>query len=128
MLVNVKCSKCGESTKIDIGDKTKEEVEKYLEMKGGFECYGYHVEFGKRSNFWTIDWDSIQEGSSPTEEQFLIDLRNDYKEVYKNQEIGEKYKVTGFSCGMCMVQNKETGKGECFDFASSPKGERYYFK
>jgi hypothetical protein len=126
-LVKVKCKKCGETSTLDTGKMTKEEVEKALSNdKNGFHCFGNHVEFGNRIDYWEIDWDSITEGSAPSEEDFVKNLKSKYKEVYCNKEIENFYKVIGFQYGRCIAENKETSREMVFNFVHSPKGTRYY--
>jgi hypothetical protein len=126
-LVKIHCSKCGEESKLDTCGKSRKEVEKWLnEVGDGFQCFGHHVEFGSRADYWTIDWDSEEEGHAPTEEEFLAKLKSEYSEVYENQEITKFYEVVGFSYGMCSVINKATSEKKFFNFTHSPKGTRYY--
>lgn len=128
MLVDVKCSKCGESSKLDTADMSQKEVQKWLDKSGdGFQCFGNHVELCERSRFWTVDWSTMKEGSGPTDEEFVEKLKLNHKEVYKNKDLDTRYKVTGFSYGMCITEDKQTGETACFDFTRSPSGERYYY-
>lgn len=104
MLVNVRCKKCGETSKLDIGNYSKEEVIKLLSNdKYGFECFGHHVEFGNRIDYWEIDWDSLQNGFAPTEEEFVADLKKKNTEVYTTKELQNKYNVVSFAMGFCIV-------------------------
>lgn len=126
-MVTVKCRKCNESSKIDMGNHTREEVEKWLKKDdGGFQCFGNHVEFGSRADYWTIDWNSEEEGHAPTEEDFLTELKSKCSEVYDTTSLQETYDVIGFLSGMCRVRDKNTGLEKYFDFVHSPKGKRYY--
>jgi hypothetical protein len=126
-LVKITCKKCGESTKMDIGEMTREQVEKALSNdKNGFHCFGNHVEFGNRIDYWKIDWDSVTEGSAPSEEDFISDLKSRHNEVYDKDELEHLYSVKGFMYGMCVAEHKETGKEKAFEFVHSPKGTRYY--
>jgi hypothetical protein len=126
-LLKVTCRKCGESTKLDTCDKSREEVEKWLKKDDdGFQCFGNHVEFGSRADYWTIDWNSEEEGHAPTEEDFLAELKSKYSEVYDTQELQKFYEVVGFFYGMCTSKSKATNVEKVFDFVRSPKGTRYY--
>jgi hypothetical protein len=133
MLVNVRCTICGESSKIDIGDMTKDEVEKLLKERDTFQCFGNHVELTSPLKFWVIDWDSIHQGSAPTEEEFLNKLKSKYKEVLTTDELSERYIVKGFLYGMCTVESKtekeEWGEpvSKAFQFTQSSSGKRYYY-
>lgn len=126
-LVNVKCKKCGKQSKLDIENHSKEEIEEWLKKDDGFHCFGNHVELGKHSDYWVIDWNSLTEGSAPTEEEFLSELKEKFVEVYNTKEIQEKYDILGFSYGVCKAIDKETLKEKIFEFTTSPKGTRYYY-
>lgn len=126
-MINFTCKKCGGTYKLDIGDKTREEVEASLRKQETFECPGHHFELTNPLNFWTLDWESLTESEKITEEKWLQDLKSKYKEVYNKQELGEKHEDIHFSYGFCITTNKETGEKAVFDFATSPEGTRYYF-
>lgn len=126
-LVKIYCKKCGETSKLDTCGKSREEVEKWLnESNGGFQCFGNHVELGSRADYWTLDWNTVEEGHAPTEEEFIKDLNSKYMEVYENKEIDNFYTVKNFSFGMCVTEDKKTGEEKVFNFVHSPKGTRYY--
>lgn len=130
MLIPVTCKKCGNSTKIDVGNLNKEEVNRWLTDNGdGFECFGNHVEFGVRADYWELDWEHPEEGNAPTEEEFVNTLKERYEEVLTNEEMTKKYDIRGFAYGMCSAVNRETGESYGFDFKSSPNSHnRYYFR
>jgi hypothetical protein len=126
MMYTIYCHKCNERSKLDIGDKTKEEVQKWLnDSQYGFQCFGNHVEIGARSEYWTIDWNNPIDAKAPTEDEFLQELKSKFKEVYTTKELQDKYTIQGFSSGMCVVET-ENGEKKVFDFTHSPKGTRYY--
>lgn len=57
MFITGKCSKCKELVVFDIGDKTKEQVEKFLKERDFGHCaVGWHVEVGKMSDYYILDW------------------------------------------------------------------------
>jgi hypothetical protein len=128
MLVSVHCKKCDETGTLDVGNFSKEEIIKMLQKRDGFQCFGSHVELGSPIDYWEIDWNSLRDGSAPTEEQFLEDLRSKYEEVLTTKEISKKYEINGFAYGGCSATNKETGEDVGFLFTHSPKGERYYYR
>ena len=39
----------------------------------------------------------------------------------------DKYEVLGFSFGLCVVKDKETGQSGTLDFTKDPQSERYYY-
>jgi hypothetical protein len=128
-LVKVTCKKCLESTMMDIGDMSKEDVIKALSNdKDGFHCFGHHVEFGNRIDYWTIDWNTVEEGNAPSEEDFLAKLKEQYKEVYRYDEVQHHYNIKGFIYGICTATNVTTGEEVSLSFTHSPKGTRYYFR
>lgn len=130
MLVG-QCKKCGSTIKLDIGDKTKEEVIGSFKKRKHepFTCPGKHVELtGAYPNFWELDEWELEEGSAPTDEGFLTKLKEEYEEVYDTHEIAKRYEITSFCMGMCMARELGTGVEAMFDFKSSPGGKRYYFR
>lgn len=126
-LVDVKCKKCGESSKLDIGDMLKEDVDQWLEKGNGFQCFGNHVEFGSRSDYWEVDWESLQEGNAPTEQDFEEELRSKSVEVYTTKELSQLYEVNSFNYGLCFVIDKSTREEKVFNFIHSPQGTRFYY-
>lgn len=127
MLLNVTCKKCGESFKLDIGDKTKKETLESLRKQETFSfCPGNHIEISSPINYLLIG--DIVPGNAPSEKDFIENLRSQYSEIYENKEIEKNYEVSGFSFGCCICKNRSTGKKAYFDFKHSPKGVRYYYK
>lgn len=126
-MVKVTCKKCGESSMLDTCGKSREEVEKWLKKDdGGFQCFGYHVEFGSRADYWTIDWNTEKEGNAPKEEEYFNELKSKYSEVYDTKELQEVYDVVGFLSGMCRVKDRKSNQEKYFGYVHSPQGKRYY--
>jgi predicted nuclease with TOPRIM domain len=126
-LVKVYCKKCGCDAKLDTCGKSKEEINEWLEKdNGGFQCFGNHVELGKRSNYWNIDWSTEEDGEAMSEDEFVKDLKSKYNEVFDTIEIANNYEIKNFSYGvvLCEKNNEEF----VFDFTHSPKGKRYYYR
>ena len=72
MLVEAFCKKCQNKFMIDIGDSTKVEIIALLEKREGFHCdAGNHMEISSPLNYWDIDWDTIKDGASLTDEEFV---------------------------------------------------------
>ncbi len=127
--VSCKCKTCGETFQIDIGNSTREEIDKWLDKSGGFQCPGRHVELGKRSHHWTIDWNSLHEDTKQSDEDWLKELMTEHGVVYENDELSAYFKVTGFTMGFCMAKDKTSGEEVCLSYAHAPEsGKRYYFK
>lgn len=128
-LVQVHCKECGEDFKLDVGDATPEEVEAELAARDTFECPGHHVELSSPMNYWEIDWESAEEGSAPTDEEWLAKLKESYDEVYDSAQAVKDagIEITSFAFGIPMAKDVETGKDINLDFASAPSGKRYYY-
>lgn len=126
-LIKFHCKKCGGDFKLNVGNASKEEVEKTLNKWDSFECPGHHVELTTPLKFWEIDWSSLEESETMPQEEWLANLKSTYEIVVNTKELSELYEVQGFYMGVCLAKNKATGKEVTFDFATSPSGDRYYF-
>jgi hypothetical protein len=125
-VIEVYCKKCNENFSLITNGKTKEEITEILKKQTSFECTaGNHVELSSPLNYWVLG--EITEKEVPTDKEKLQELKNSYSEVYTTSELQEKYKVTGFSYGTCICENKTNGKKSYFDFTRIGN-ERYYFK
>lgn len=128
-MVKCTCKKCGETFKIDIDQMSREEVETWLAKDtGGFQCPGHHVELGKRSNYWTIDWNSLYEDAKPDDEKWLKKLIQNRGNIWSTNDLSLMFEVIGFATGYCIAKNKTTGKEICLDYTCAPvSGKRYYY-
>ena len=129
MLLKATCKKCKKTGHFDIGSSTREEIEAKLKKMKTFHCnFGSHMEIISPIDMYDFDWDNLIEGNAPTEEQFLVDLKKIYPEVYTTKELREKYTVISFMNGGCLVHSKtDEDDLKTFSYVHSPKGERYYF-
>lgn len=128
MLLIGTCSKCKTEIKLDIGDKTPEQVKKELSKWESFNCPGKHTEVeSPYPSYWNLDKWKLVEGKSPTEEDWVKDLKEKVGEIFTTKELEEKFNVKGFSMGLCAAKRKDNGKDAVFNYVHSPKGERYYF-
>jgi len=67
MRVDISCKKCGQRSRVDLGDPGATPVEDYLHLlterlthKPSFECFGGHVELRPPlPDFWQIHWESL---------------------------------------------------------------------
>lgn len=131
MILTGKCKKCGGYVKFDIDDMKREEVEKILKNIKQFECTaGNHVELMSPYDLYEFDWDNIEDGKAMTEDEFEASMKSKFDEVYSSSEFGNKYTVESFLYGKCLCHPKNGDEDDLavFDFTSSPKGNRYYFR
>lgn len=58
MLITGECKKCHGRAVFDIGSLAKEEVEAWMENSDFGECAagGWHVELGKKADYFALDW------------------------------------------------------------------------
>lgn len=62
MFVTGICKKCCSRVIFNIEDKTKEVVEEWLKQRDFGHCaVGFHVELGKMSDYYILDWDNLFE-------------------------------------------------------------------
>ena len=68
MKVDVKCRKCGQETRMDIGKPAPgQQLQDYLKLlhdrllhRPSFECFGGHLELAAPlPRFWDIHWDTL---------------------------------------------------------------------
>ena len=126
MILEILCTKCQDTIRFDVGDRTREEA---LELIRKQNCPGNHVELGL-NNFWDESTVVMVEGAAPTNEEVMEDLRVRYKYVYPHEEFGKgdnPFSVEGFCYGMCIAKEKATGNKFTFDFKRLPSGGRVYY-
>ncbi len=65
MFVTGKCKVCGGTVVMDIADFTPEQVDAKLKQSDFGHCKagGFHVELGKMSSYYIIDWTALYETS-----------------------------------------------------------------
>jgi hypothetical protein len=58
MLITGECRKCRERAIFDVGSLSKEEVEAWMKKSDFGECAagGWHVELGKKTDYFALDW------------------------------------------------------------------------
>ena len=126
MQIKAMCKTCGKSGKLEIGDRTREQVEEFFTHPMGHCPFGNHVELGPWNKHIEVDWDSIEEGEPlPTLEEFRASLQEQGYVTYLTNEIADApFEITGFAMGFPMTE-PEVG----LSFTSAPTGERvYYYK
>lgn len=128
MLIVGECRKCGETVKIDIGDKTVAEVIKTMKAWDSFECPGHHAELcSPVPHFWDVENWKIEEGSAPSEEEWLA-KESEKRELLTTEQMTSKYDVIGFGFGACCASPKGGGEKVYLDWLTSPAGRRYYYR
>jgi hypothetical protein len=125
-IIEVYCKKCNENFSLITKGKTVEQITELLQKQNGFECTaGNHVELDSPLNYWVLG--KIIDKEVPSDLEKLQYLKKSYPEVYTTSELQEKYKVSGFSMGCCICENKTTGKKAYFDFTRIGN-DRFYYK
>lgn len=131
MLVEAFCKKCQNKFMIDIGDSTKEEIIALLEKQEGFHCdAGNHMEISSPLNYWDIDWDTIKDGASLTDEEFVEELKKVYPIVVHYSDFTKLFENIGFAYGSCIanVIGDPNETPIMLNFIHTPKERtRYYY-
>jgi len=125
MLLNVTCKKCGIKYKIDIGNKTVDQVKETLKKQDTFSCPGNHVELSGPLDYLIIG--EIGSGSALSDPEWLTQKKKEGYTLLTSDEVREKFTCTGVSMGLFCGFNKETKEKVVLDFMNSPAGVRYYF-
>lgn len=126
VLVNIICKRCGGHGKIDIGNKSLDEIKEILKKRDAFECHlGHHFENASPFEFW--EFGDIEEGKAPTDEEWFNEMIKRYKELYTSDDLSVKFNVIGFAGGMCIAKFKKSGETVYLSYSSSPSGKRYYY-
>lgn len=127
MILEITCTKCHARIRFDVGDRDEAEAREWVK---GQNCPGNHVELWQ-VNFWDYNSVNFVEGSAPSDEEKLEELRARYKYVYTADEFAKRGKcpflIESFALGLCMAKSIETGKSVAFDFMPLPSGKRVYF-
>ena len=131
MLVEAFCKKCQNKFMIDIGDKTKEEIIALLEKQEGFHCdAGNHMEMSSPLNYWDIDWDTIKDGASLTDEEFVEELKKIYPIVLSHSDLPKIFENVGFAYGACIASiiGDPNETPIMLNFVHAPRSrDRYYY-
>jgi len=124
MLLVGSCKKCGCTIRLDIGSLTREEAIERLSAQDTFSCPGHHVELSSpHPYYWNLDEWELAEGTAPSDEEFVVNLRRRYPEVIDAEEMTRRGIITGFAFGLPL-----TNDGNVWDFCESPSGKRWYYK
>lgn len=129
MLVKGVCKKCKQTVGFDLGNLTVEEAKESLAKQESTQCIaGNHVELMSPMELYEIDWDNpVQDYKTPTEEEFVADLKTKFAEVYPDEDFRDNYTVDGFMMGKCLCHKKDNEDDmKVFDFVHSPQHKRYY--
>lgn len=126
MLLNVTCKKCGLKYKIDIGDKTPDEVRENMKKQDNFSCpVGNHIELSSPVNY--LVFGDVEPGQALADPDWLDQKKKEGYTLMNSDEVREKFTCTGFSMGLYCGTNKKTGEKVVLDFMNSPAGVRYYY-
>jgi hypothetical protein len=124
MLLVGSCKKCGCTIRLDISSLTREQAIERLSGQNTFSCPGHHVELSApHPYYWNLDEWELVEGKTPSDEEFVADLRKRYFEVLDAEEMARRGIITGFAFGLPL-----TNDGNAWDFCESPSGKRWYYK
>ena len=123
MLATVRCKKCNITFKLDIGDKSPDEVVEGWKNIDSFHCkVGCHVELSSPANYWNII--SLGEGHAPSDEEFMERFKG--RETWTTEEFSQQFKDIGF-CAPCVTGTHiPTGRKMVLEFCHTPSGKRIY--
>lgn len=131
MLVTIFCKKCLKKWDADIGDLTKEEVLANLGGLASFHCdAGNHMEMSSPLNYWEIDWDTLREGYTPSDKDFVEELKKVYPIVVHYSDFTKLFENIGFAYGSCIanVIGDPNETPIMLNFIHTPKERtRYYY-
>lgn len=75
MFVTGKCKKCGGKPIFDIGDLSVEKAKKIFDERDFGHCdIGWHVEIGKMSDYYEVDWDNLYDSAEKAKEALKCEL------------------------------------------------------
>ena len=124
MIARVRCEKCGETGKFDVGDgvATVEQAQTKLDSAKITSCpFGNHMEFSAIA--YTVL--EVEEGHALTDEEWLGEMRAE-RDLWTTDELAEtEITIQSFAFGMPLA----TVRGQDFwlDMTTSPEGRRYYW-
>lgn len=128
--ITVKCTKCKNSGKLDVGTLDMEGVIEAMskEKEFGFHCnLGNHVEFGRMSDYWVIVSDIIDDGvAKETDEEWQDNIG--LGPFYTTERVREHFEIDSFSAPFCFGKSKDTGNEVVLSFGHAPSGTRYYWE
>jgi hypothetical protein len=127
MQVHGRCNKCGNTGWLEVGDHSREEVERLMRRPLG-ECpfNGHHVELGKMSSYIELDWDNTCEEEVPTTEDVREQLHDRGQITFTTNELADaSVEITGFAAGFAVAN--VNGNRVYLDFTAAPDGTRIYF-
>lgn len=87
MIITGTCRICGGRSLMDVGDLKQKEIEAWMKKAEFGHCsVGYHVEIGKMSDYYTMDFDhrfaSMQEAQNFIEEEKVTaDEHNNHSSI-----------------------------------------------
>jgi len=123
MIARVRCSKCGELGKFDVGDvATVEAAQAKLDAAGIESCpFSNHIELSPIT--YTVL--ELVEGQAPSEEEWLAQMRED-RDIWDTEALRQtEIRITGFALGFPMAEVR--GSDFWLGMTTSPRGHRYFY-
>lgn len=127
MLAIVKCDKCGETGKIDVGGEanTVEEAQALIDRKFKVEScpFGHHVELSPIK--YTVT--GIEEGAALSDEEVIAEMEAKGKKCWTDTGTlrADGVEITSFACGIPIANIN--GADYPLDFMTLPSGKRLYY-
>ena len=124
MIATVRCRKCGEIGKFDVGDAST-----IGEAQSRMDGYtGEHCPFGRHMELSPIRYEVIglEDGAAPTDGEWAARMRAGGYDLWTTDELrGTEIEITAFAFGdpVAMVR----GRVFWLRSATSPGGHRYYY-
>jgi len=124
MIARVRCGKCGETGKFDVGEEVTsvEQAQAKLDAVRITSCpFGHHVELSPIA--YTVL--GVEEGHALTDEEWLAQMQAE-RDLWTTDELAEtEITIQSFAFGMPLA----TVRGQDFwlDMTTSPEGRRYYW-
>lgn len=124
MIARVRCGKCGQIGKFDLGDgvASVEEAQTKLDAVKITSCpFGNHMEMSP-IRYTVLE---IEAGQALTDEEWLAAMRAD-RDLWSTDELRQtEIVIQSFAFGMPMATVR--GEGFWLDMMTSPEGHRYYY-
>ena len=123
MIANVRCMKCLEEGKFDVGDVADIDAAKAAVAASTMS----HCPFGRHMEMSPIKFEvlSVEDGAAPTLEEWLAEKSEKY-DLWTTRELGDtEIEITSFAMGMPMA--KVRGENFWLNFQTAPTGDRYYY-
>ena len=129
MIVDVKCTKCGQTFVADIGDRSVSQVQEDFEASTASQCLASnHFELDGAGKYWVVLKDTLREGAATPEGVWIVQMKERYGEIWNTDEMTAKFRTISFAYGAAFVEDRATGEKLSLEFGQSPEGKRYYYR